>query len=88
MKTNRAAIRRAYVYANDLDLFGRGSLFELLSLARTRTGEDTLARWLTSAADAPEIHARQEAVEELASALDLRRQLALSGVRWGNSWAL
>ena len=24
-------------YANDLDLFGRGSLFELLSIARTRT---------------------------------------------------
>ena len=32
-----------HVYANDLDLFGRGSLFELLSLARTRTGEETLA---------------------------------------------
>ena len=41
----------SHVYANDLDLFGRGSLFELLSLARTRTGEETLARWLTSPAD-------------------------------------
>ena len=68
-----------HVYANDLDLFGRGSLFELLSLARTRTGEDTLARWLTSRADAPEIQARQEAVEELSPALDLREQLALAG---------
>jgi hypothetical protein len=68
-----------HVYANDLDLFGRGSLFELLSLARTRTGEATLARWLTSAANAPEIQARQAAVEELASVLDLREQLALSG---------
>jgi hypothetical protein len=74
-----------HVYANDLDLFGRGSLFELLSLARTRTGEDMLARWLTSAAEAPEIHARQEAVEELASALDLREQLALSGADVGAS---
>ena len=68
-----------HVYANDLDLFGRGSLFELLSLARTRTGEDTLAGWLTSPADAAEIRARQEAVEELSSALDLREQLALAG---------
>jgi hypothetical protein len=69
-----------HVYANDLDLFGRGSLFELLSRARTRTGEAMLAGWLTAAADPPEIHARQAAVEELASALDLREQLALSGV--------
>ena len=68
-----------HVYANDLDLFGRGSLFELLSLARTRAGEDTLAGWLTSHADAAEIRARQEAVAELGPALDLREQLALSG---------
>ena len=68
-----------HVYANDLDLFGRGSLFELLSLARTRTGEATLARWLTAAADPPEIRARQAAVEAFTSALDLREQLALSG---------
>jgi len=32
-----------HVYAADLDLFGRGSLFELLSAARTRMGEQTLA---------------------------------------------
>jgi hypothetical protein len=68
-----------HVYANDLDLFGRGSLFELLSLARTRTGEATLAGWLTAAADSPEIRARQAAVKEFASALDLREHLALSG---------
>jgi hypothetical protein len=68
-----------HVYANDLDLFGRGSLFELLSLARTRTGEAMLAGWLTAAADPPEIQARQAAVEEFASALDLREQLAVSG---------
>jgi hypothetical protein len=68
-----------HVYANDLDLFGRGSLFELLSLARTRTGEAMLAGWLTAPADPPEIQARQGAIEEFASALDLREQLALSG---------
>jgi hypothetical protein len=74
-----------HVYANDLDLFGRGSLFELLSLARTRTGEEALARFLTSPADAPEILARQDAVEELSSALDLREQLALAGADVGAS---
>jgi MutS domain V len=69
-----------HVYANDLDLFGRGSLFELLSLARTRTGEATLAGWLTAPADREEIQERQGAVQELAWELDLREQLALSGV--------
>jgi MutS domain V/MutS domain III len=68
-----------HVYANDLDLFGHGSLFQLLSVARTRTGEETLARWLTAPADAPEIRARQDAVAELAPALDLRERLAMAG---------
>ncbi len=42
----------AHSYAQDLDLFGKGSLFELLSTARTRSGEDTLAAWLLAPADA------------------------------------
>jgi hypothetical protein len=69
-----------HLYANDLDLFGRGSLFELLSLARTGTGEAMLAAWLTTPADPPEIQQRQAAIDELAPVLDLREQLALSGV--------
>jgi MutS-like protein len=66
-------------YANDLDLFGRGSLFELLSIARTRTGEDTLARWLTAPATPAQLADRQQGVSELASALDLREALSLAG---------
>jgi hypothetical protein len=38
----------AHPYARDLDLFGKGSLFELLCTARTRAGEETLAQWLLS----------------------------------------
>ena len=68
-----------HVYANDLDLFGTGSLFELLSLARTRAGEETLAGWLMTPAAAPEIRARQQAIEELAPALDFRERLAMTG---------
>jgi len=66
-------------YANDLDLFGRGSLFELLSIARTRAGEETLASWLTSAAGPAEIAERQDAVTELTGALDLREMLGREG---------
>jgi hypothetical protein len=63
-------------YANDLDLFGPGSLFELLSLARTRTGEDTLAAWLTTAAPPAVVVERQAAVRELTPALDTREELS------------
>lgn len=66
-------------FAADLDLFGRGSLFELLSRARTRAGEETLARWLTSPATPGEIRARQASVDELRPRLDLREALALLG---------
>jgi hypothetical protein len=68
-----------HLYANDLDLFGRGSLFELLSVARTRTGEETLGGWLKTPAPAAEILVRQEAIRELALLLDLREALALAG---------
>ncbi len=66
-------------YAGDLDIFGTGSLFELLCTARTRTCEDTLASWLLHGAPADEIRARQEAVAELRPRLDLREDLALLG---------
>lgn len=66
-------------YAEDLDLFGQGSLFELLCTARTRAGEERLANWLLAPAAATEIKARQAAVNELRDKLDLREDLALLG---------
>jgi hypothetical protein len=66
-------------YAPDLDLFGHGSLFELLSTARTDVGEETLAQWLLKPADLAVVRARQEAVTELRPKLDLREDLALLG---------
>jgi len=64
--------------ADDLDLFGRGSLFELLSLARTRPGERAIASWLTAAAESAIVTKRQAGVRELTTALDLREQLSLA----------
>lgn len=66
-------------YAEDLDLFGRGSLFELLCTTRTRAGEERLAQWLLAPAPVAEIRARQSAVQELRTRLDLREDLALLG---------
>ncbi len=67
-------------YAPDLDLFGRGSLFELLCTARTRMGEETLASWLKSPASPAEIRSRQASISELLTRLDLREDLAVLGV--------
>ena len=69
----------AHPYAEDLDLFGHGSLFELLSTARTDVGEETLAQWLLAPAGIDVVRARQEAVNELRPKLDLREDLALLG---------
>jgi hypothetical protein len=68
-----------HLYAADLDLFGRGSLFELLSLARTRAGEETLANWLKRPAAPAVLRLRHGAVEELRSRLELREALSLAG---------
>lgn len=69
----------AHPYARDLDLFGIGSLFELLATTRTREGSDRLAGWLLEPASPPTIRARQQAVAELRDRLDLRLALALAG---------
>ena len=66
-------------YAADLDLFGRASLFELLSTARTRGGEARLASWLQAPAAVERLHERHAAVDELRPMLDLREQLAVLG---------
>jgi hypothetical protein len=67
-------------YATDLDLFGKGSIFERLSSARTVMGEETLAAWLKGPASPPVIRSRQQAVAELGAKLDLREDLAALGM--------
>jgi MutS domain V len=62
-------------YARDLDIFGKSSLFELLCTARTRAGEETLARWLLAAAPVAAVLERQAAVEELRPLVGFREKL-------------
>ncbi|HZQ71113.1 MAG TPA: mismatch repair protein [Terriglobales bacterium] len=68
-----------HVYASDLDLFGKGSLFQLLSTARTRMGQETLAGWLLAPAPTRTILDRQAAIRDLRDRTDLREELALLG---------
>jgi hypothetical protein len=84
-----------HLYASDLDLFGKGSVFELLCSARTALGERRLAEWLLSPSTPAIALARQEAVRELIPNHTLREDLAMLGpdvrafvhpdalIRWG-----
>ncbi len=66
-------------YAEDLDLFGRGSLFDLVATARTDGGERRLAAWLLAPAPPEEVRARQDAVRDLAGRDAFREDLAVLG---------
>ena len=69
----------SHPYAGDLDLFGRGSLFQYLCDAHTPVGQDTLARWLLSPADPNIVRSRQDAVAELRENVDLREAHGILG---------
>jgi hypothetical protein len=79
LPTGQEYLDPAHLYATDLNLFGRGSLYQLLCSARTRAGKDTLARWMKEPAAIDEALARAEAVRELWSRVDLREVLAAAG---------
>jgi len=72
-------VNESHPYAADLDIFGKGSLFELLNTTRTRSGEESLAGWLLQPASREEILKRQEAIHELRNNVDLREDLAVLG---------
>ena len=68
-----------HIYAADLDLFGKDSLYQMLCAARTQMGEDTLARWLLAPADSATVHGRHASIADLRDRLDLREELAVQG---------
>ena len=68
----------AHPYAEDLDLFGSGSLYALLCTARSLPGRRALAEWLTSPAGPEEIAARQEAIAEVRGRLELQEAMAVA----------
>jgi hypothetical protein len=72
-----AAFIGEHPYARDLDLFGAGSLFQLIDTARTEAGEATLAEWLRTPADSSEVRERQAAVAELRDRAEFREALAV-----------
>ncbi len=66
-------------YANDLDIFGRASLFQYCSRTTSDMGACTLANWLLQPATAPIILQRQEAIKELSANTEWRQQFQAYG---------
>ena len=63
-------------YATDLDLYGDASLLRLVGTCGTAPGWRTLQSWLLGRADPETVELRQEAVREMAAAMDFRDRLA------------
>ncbi len=67
-------------YTFDLDIFGKGSLFQMLNRTTTSGGKEVLAKWLQAPLLKPdEINVRQNSILELTQLRDWRTQFILEG---------
>jgi hypothetical protein len=64
----------AHSYANDLDIFGKGSLYQHLNRTATFIGEKTLANTLTTLLPNEDILQNQEAIKELSTQVTWRQK--------------
>ena len=72
-------IDNEHLYANDLDILGRASLFQYINRTNSEMGEQTLVKWLLHPADITTIQERQNAVKELTSQTEWRQEVQAIG---------
>jgi MutS domain V len=65
----------AHPYSSDLDVFGPASLFQRVSVAQTRVGQEKLASFFRQPGQSAEVRERQAAVRALTPLLDLRQRI-------------
>ncbi|MCA9086057.1 MAG: hypothetical protein KDA81_18495 [Planctomycetaceae bacterium] len=76
-KADGAAFRNSqHPWADDLDIFGPGSVFQKLNQCRMLPSQRKLATWLTEIADCEIVRQRQAQAESLKSQTELRERLA------------
>ena len=63
-------------WTGDLDVFGQGSLFQMLNECRTAPGRRQLAEWMREVPAADQVRLRQTRAEGLKGAIGLRESLA------------
>ena len=70
---------KQHLYANDLDIFGRASLFQYINRTGSEMGSAILADWLLQPATTTTLLQRQAAIKELSAATVWRQQLQAFG---------
>ena len=68
-------------YANDLDIFGRSSLYQYINRTNSEQGNKLFSNWLLHPASKESIIPRQDAVKELTAELNWRQQLQSHGLK-------
>ncbi len=74
-----AFIPAAHLYANDLDIFGRASVYQFINRTTSEPGSATLASWLQQPADIETLLQRQDAVKELCKMTEWKQELQALG---------
>ena len=72
-------IKAEHPYADDLDIFGRASLFQYVNRTTSEMGNNTFAGWLLNPADADIFYQRQLAVKELSAQTKWQQELQAIG---------
>jgi hypothetical protein len=72
-------VPKDHLYANDLDIFGRASLFQYINRTTSEMGGNKLAQWLLNPADTKTILDRQIAIKELKAKTEWRQKLHAYG---------
>jgi len=72
---------KEHLYANDLDIFGRASLYQYINRTASQMGGTALAKWLLFPADLTTLQQRHAAVKELSTQTKWRQQLQAFGIQ-------
>lgn len=75
-QTGSEFVVTGHSWSSDLDIFGKGSLFQKLNQCSTLPGQRKLAEWLTSVPNEDQIKTRQIQSESLKDHIELRERLA------------
>lgn len=78
LKTGNQFVFEEHHFNQDIDLFGHGSLFQIINRTATVNGEKQLASWLNSN-DITNIKAKQEATKEIGGKADWRQNYTTTG---------
>jgi hypothetical protein len=70
----------SHAFSDDLDIFGKGSLFQRICVAQTHMGQQRLFEWLSGVAETSDLEKRQMTLQRLAPELDLRQELEVLGL--------